>query len=101
VRAPPLVRLFPYTTLFRSRRTDRDPHQSTRLPGGVVDRVRGLPKTFAADEERTVASVHVADQHEIPVGEIAEYRGKMTVAAPEQDRKSTRLNSSHVKISYA
>src|SRR5690606_40971958 len=34
-------------------------------------------------------------------GEVGEGHGKATPKAAAEDRKSTRLNSSHVKISYA
>src|SRR5688572_31273800 len=78
IRRPPRSTLFPYTTLFRSRR-------------GVERDLRGLTRYFAkaiADDHPIVASVGTGD-----VGE-RESRGI-------GDRKSTRLNSSHSQISYA
>src|SRR5690606_40641464 len=65
-RRPPRSTLFPYTTLFRSRRRFR--HCAT----GTLD--QRLGKIFQIEP------------------------GQMPVKG---DRKSTRLNSSHVKISYA
>src|SRR5215475_15362607 len=67
IRRPPRSTLFPYTTLFRSRRAPL-PHERDRL-----DRRRGLPRKRLA---------------RVP-------------GFARRDRKSTRLNSSHVKISYA
>src|SRR3712207_7588925 len=81
IRRPPRSTLFPYTTLFRSpaggvRRARR--HQpaagGARPPRGVA---RGDPR-------RRQGGVP-------PLGQVAD---------PE-DRKSTRLNSSHANISYA
>src|SRR3989442_8446585 len=89
IRRPPRSTLFPYTTLFRSAR----PHDLDRNSGvlgddhGFRDEIRlGVrPPAEPATEERRV------DPH--LVGRRAEdLRG---------DRKSTRLNSSHVRISYA
>src|SRR5437868_7235430 len=73
---PPRSALFPYTTLFRSRRPGAtadhgmSPARARRPAGsregrGRADRVRGL------------------------------------LGLMREDRKSTRLNSSHVSISYA
>src|SRR5438874_4946749 len=71
IRRPPRSTLFPYTTLFRSQ-------PSPRKPGGIGSRAPS-------------ASVS------IPPGET-----QLTVMPCRMvDRKSTRLNSSHVEISYA
>src|SRR5436309_11909132 len=68
-RRPPRSTLFPYTTLFRSRRRGRG------LPQCEWSR-RACRAACAADLDRALLGVF-------------------------RDRKSTRLNSSHVKISYA
>src|SRR5690349_23908131 len=68
--------LFPYTTLFRSR-DDR-----TAVRGG-----RAGSRRIAAGLD---APGDPADAH---AGDLREHRAR--------DRKSTRLNSSHVEISYA
>src|SRR5690606_40368611 len=75
--------LFPYTTLFRSDRVTADEHAPRRR-----QRRARLAQPVDAPEE----SPRVARR-----GRDAEPRG----AARMRDRKSTRLNSSHVKISYA
>src|SRR5688572_32399801 len=76
-RRPPRCTLFPYTTLFRSRVDGGLPR-----PGGVV-RAGGPPR----------APVRGGDDRGRP--------GAGGRDARHQDRKSTRLNSSHSQISYA
>src|SRR3712207_7603248 len=73
IRRPPRSTLFPYTTLFRSRQ-----------PPGLVRRRHAN----ARDLDPRLAGA--------PAGERA-------AGGPRrrQDRKSTRLNSSHANISYA
>src|SRR5690606_40370026 len=87
IRTPPRSTLFPYTTLFRSDRR------------GVVlfanpawrDLAGGFGETRAVPLERLLAGQD----------EGAEIAFRLAQAARTGDRKSTRLNSSHVKISYA
>src|SRR5690606_39773979 len=87
-RQSPPSTLFPYTTLFRSIRTQPGPYESQRSrlrrAREVLDR---LPRRSLRSEVARAASDPVAG---VPVHH-----------PPAQDRKSTRLNSSHVKISYA
>src|SRR5690349_22533743 len=80
---PPRPTLFPYTTLFRSRR--RGVRRAVAAPG---DRGAGLPRHRRARRppDRRAA------RRERAGARRARRRG---------DRKSTRLNSSHVEISYA
>src|SRR5258705_627826 len=74
IRRPPRSTLFPYTTLFRSR-SHRGPALARRL------RIR--PRRWcSADNEWGLG-------------------GKQAGHLFQQDRKSTRLNSSHLGISYA
>src|SRR5690348_17980842 len=83
IQRPPRSTLFPYTTLFRSehRRTPQLPLE-LRIEGGD-----------AATHHRTIA---LALRQQIEAG----VRPK-TIVPFTQDRKSTRLNSSHPSISYA
>src|SRR3989449_4860803 len=84
IRRPPRSTLFPYTTLFRSRR---------RGGGALRGRAReaGGGREHARDGQGGEAAVRRGDRPEAPVG-----------AGPRLvDRKSTRLNSSHGYISYA
>src|SRR5690606_40813397 len=85
VRLAPRPALFPYTTLFRSGAVGDD-------AATVVERerlVRAL-RRLGPGQRRVVVLRHLLDRSE---AEVAAELGT--------DRKSTRLNSSHVKISYA
>src|SRR2546422_8536864 len=76
IRRPPRSTLFPYTTLFRSR----------DLRGGGGRRERGhRPSTLRRGD----------------TGNSGEWQGRGTRDPAHEDRKSTRLNSSHGYISYA
>src|SRR2546429_5516429 len=82
IRRPPRSTLFPYTTLFRSRRRFFAPKK------GFSDR----EMAFFLDID--------FESHVAIVAEIAE-DGRPVVAGGGRDRKSTRLNSSHGYISHA
>src|SRR5690606_39563306 len=76
LRRPPRSTLFPYTTLFRSI-IHHAPSGTANTEGCPLDRphnIRELSTTVVCHNPRCPAAL---------------------------DRKSTRLNSSHVKISYA
>src|SRR5690625_6571112 len=77
LRPPPRSTLFPYTTLFRS--VLREGNSDRRAPRAVKNYVKKHPHRMG---------VWSADS-------------KSKVVHMEEDRKSTRLNSSHVAISYA
>src|SRR5947199_9347529 len=72
IRRPPRSTLFPYTTLFRSM------------------------SRFGRDDSTT---------HEMPLTamffDVLHVDGEDVLERPLEDRKSTRLNSSHLGISYA
>src|SRR3712207_7419246 len=80
IRRPPRSTLFPYTTLFRSARVMA--YALVRLAPGSYDILR--------DGEVIAAVVR-----------SGETRDATWTAELLQDRKSTRLNSSHANISYA
>src|SRR5258708_11234039 len=89
IRRPPRSTLFPYTTLFRSEAVLRGVQVRSlvqRIADGGVDVDPALCK------RRCVARLE-ADVPEIRRSRIEHERA--------QDRKSTRLNSSHQIISYA
>src|SRR5438067_13933189 len=71
IRRPPRSTLFPYTTLFRSR-------------------------TLHAKQRRGAFGAGDA-----PLGLFERAQDVLSFSFFERDRKSTRLNSSHVSISYA
>src|SRR5438874_8298896 len=82
--------LFPYTTLFRSQ-LGRD-RPRVDAPGGDVGKVRSRRRRIGV-----VGHVRVGGRLDVLVAEV----GQLLDLGNEQDRKSTRLNSSHVEISYA
>src|SRR2546430_9592424 len=96
IRRPPRSTLFPYTTLFRSYAHERGRSIPLRLRGGFPMLRQGLTRIAAL-----VAVVMVAATlagcgiNNIPTYEQA------AKARWSEDRKSTRLNSSHSQISYA
>src|SRR3712207_7234546 len=82
IRRPPRSTLFPYTTLFRSQVSGVLPDDVEVVHADLVD--------DAADEAGAVAVLrHLRVEAQRAAQELVE------------DRKSTRLNSSHANISYA
>src|SRR5438094_6543699 len=86
IRRPPGSTLFPYTTLFRSR---RDAVLSEELIVVVGERVDG-------DDSQPVARIGLTEVRERACADVEDRDVGFA-----QDRKSTRLNSSHRTISYA
>src|SRR5690349_22888478 len=95
LRRPPRSTLFPYTTLFRSQ---------------IIEETAGSPRSILRGGRR----LHLSRQHEgrhhqgagLPqlrqeTRKHVETRLVRVMDGLHQDRKSTRLNSSHVEISYA
>src|SRR3712207_6975711 len=88
IRRPPRSTLFPYTTLFRSRRREPD-----RPAGGRLARVlRGAARGHGGRAGAAAELARPADRQRV--------RADLD-QRPRADRKSTRLNSSHANISYA
>src|SRR3712207_8858173 len=98
IRRPPRSTLFPYTTLFRSRGevvvAEGEQVEGDEARGGLLGE-QGHPADRGVDAllerlevEGVAGGVH---DHDLPV----DHR------ALGEDRKSTRLNSSHANISYA
>src|SRR2546430_13074524 len=79
IRRPPRSTLFPYTTLFRS-------------PTVPLDRDHLAQDVRSFDD--------LGERERVSLGHEA-VPGEPDDAMEEQDRKSTRLNSSHSQISYA
>src|SRR3712207_8476360 len=91
IRRPPRSTLFPYTTLFRSGRLVDD-----RLaPGNVEDPLGPLAIGAVDEQQRLALRRHEARQHGLDRESARALHGH------REDRKSTRLNSSHANISYA
>src|SRR3712207_7788257 len=86
IRRPPRSTLFPYTTLFRSAS------------------FAGRYARLGAQSQGTCGKCHGLGRHQdaIAPGRLAVPQTQAPVARQRlQDRKSTRLNSSHANISYA
>src|SRR5690349_23611317 len=81
IRRPPRSTLFPYTTLFRSLRGEPEAH-AHGPPRPLPDAPR-LARRALGGALAGARTARAAGQGDL------------------QDRKSTRLNSSHVEISYA
>src|SRR2546426_1899345 len=77
IRRPPRSTLFPYTTLFRS----------------VLPELRQLVE----EQHATVREAHFPGPRERAAADQPRIRDRVV----RGDRKSTRLNSSHLVISYA
>src|SRR5207302_5309897 len=91
---PPPSPLFPYTTLFRSRPI-RDAHHAVARMG-----LRARRAYLARLRVDVALRERERDRHLDPgAGEQRAERAEGLRL--RVDRKSTRLNSSHVKISYA
>src|SRR3712207_8838153 len=93
IRRPPRSTLFPYTTLFRSdpERFLNLTERARRAVARVPDAALGIaPHSLRAVTPETLRAVVTAQPD-----------GPIHIHAAEQDRKSTRLNSSHANISYA
>src|SRR5256885_9769778 len=90
IRRPPRSTLFPYTTLFRSPEAAQHPVGGQRVDRTDRDRAEltGVPGPFR-----------------LPVQGLQQQRVEAGALGPSglqpRDRKSTRLNSSHLVISYA
>src|SRR2546429_6035658 len=85
IRRPPRSTLFPYTTLFRS--TEFAIRRATARMQQLVH----------------VAAQNLVHPSELPALDdpVYPYGAALVIEQTHQDRKSTRLNSSHGYISYA
>src|SRR5699024_12692642 len=84
-RPPPRSTLFPYTTLFRSAAGRGRARDSAAEAAGAEQRFEiSVEARVGFDPDRAVQTHH-----------------RLPPRLGQEDRKSTRLNSSHVSISYA
>src|SRR3989442_13231501 len=100
IRRPPRSTLFPYTTLFRSREDGLLAVVPARCRGGAAAGEPAGQGGGAAPRDARTGGARVAVT---ALPRDAPHPGDLQREAPgrERDRKSTRLNSSHVRISYA
>src|SRR2546422_2979361 len=80
IRRPPRSTLFPYTTLFRSH-----PHRQVAVFALELDAPLGVAGAQVVERDAVLGLLRLVAVHHLDL----------------QDRKSTRLNSSHGYISYA
>src|SRR5690606_41607980 len=88
---PPCSTLFPYTTLFRSH------NLRISFLQRLLDFTDALANVLAALDHARFGEISAGFE----AGCVADLAFWHQSPANQQDRKSTRLNSSHVKISYA
>src|SRR5256885_6211324 len=86
IRRPPRSTLFPYTTLFRSVEGADVDGRLAEVADAELVAILVADREPQAGGQRDVAADDPVAAHEPP---------------PGVDRKSTRLNSSHLVISYA
>src|SRR5256885_3983043 len=91
IRRPPRSTLFPYTTLFRS-------HRAAATVSGANNTVSQSAGHVLTSEDGARALEHRASPQET---QETGHPARETALRARQDRKSTRLNSSHLVISYA
>src|SRR3546814_12861020 len=91
---------FPFTTLFRSFRRPRGPFDAKLVIDDAVGALRLDAVAFRV-EHREVGEIDVVRSDEQPLArallarEIEDRAGAILRPRAAQDRKSTRLNSSH------
>src|SRR3712207_8754856 len=88
IRRPPRSTLFPYTTIFRSK------------PGVVLVDARPMNE-YLGDDDVWLRKGHIPGAVSFHWARLMAPDNTHKFKAPDQDRKSTRLNSSHANISYA
>src|SRR2546426_2278845 len=86
IRRPPRSTLFPYTTLFRSEPS----------PAG-----RAVTTSFLIELTVLILAIFLGFEVISKVPTLLHTPLMSGTIAPTRDRKSTRLNSSHLVISYA
>src|SRR3712207_9006020 len=86
IRRPPRSTLFPYTTLFRS----------SIVHNRGIDQLRSL-----ASRRKTQEKIEASAPKSQPSEGFAQSWRNSQRDQVREDRKSTRLNSSHANISYA
>src|SRR3712207_8832647 len=86
IRRPPRSTLFPYTTLFRSK---------------LVRPISSAKKTYQRRADDNHRERHLEEEDRDERGCRDAPHDRVLQRLRSEDRKSTRLNSSHANISYA
>src|SRR5205814_10690772 len=90
---PPLSPLFPYTTLFRS--------QSAAAGSGLLSRSSSGRIFGSMTGAKALVETLIQEGTECVFGIPGAQENELWDTFKTRDRKSTRLNSSHLGISYA
>src|SRR5256885_2929226 len=102
IRRPPRSTLFPYTPLFRSHLRDQvdDDRENAEVDSHRAQHIGAGPELLV-DREDCIPP-QGEDNAGSPRQQQPDDRAAVrAMVADETDRKSTRLNSSHLVISYA
>src|SRR5690606_41755069 len=94
ISIPPTTTLFPYTTLFRSTSIFKAKEHYDRLKNSAE--LINIPFNYEV-QDLIDATYELLEKNNLNDA----YVRPLVFCDPNIDRKSTRLNSSHVKISYA
>src|SRR3712207_9338562 len=100
IRRPPRSTLFPSTTLFRSRPCRADDADGA---AAAIERLATVGLIEVPDEKHRRPGLlgHPSQRRERPPHVLVLVSVGAARQEGHQDRKSTRLNSSHANISYA
>src|SRR5690625_6653522 len=93
IRLQTIFTLFPYTTLFRSELKA----QKTEINATLTDIKQQLATIQSEIDQLTEQETNFESEKSAVQNTLHQFQVKLA----EQDRKSTRLHSSHVAISYA
>src|SRR5690606_41911402 len=100
IRRHPIYTLFPYTTLFRSSVLEIEVVKD--VENSYLTRLWNNPVFHGERTNKGISDI-VSQYFTLAIVLLAVVAGIvwMRIDSSKADRKSTRLNSSHVKISYA
>src|SRR3712207_8632999 len=115
IRRPPRSTLFPYTTLFRSRfvmmNLDKDlmdkykdSKEYTLADKWILSRINTVVKEVTENIDKFEVGIAAQKTYDFMWNEFCDWYielVKPVLYGEDEDRKSTRLNSSHANISYA
>src|SRR5205807_10621059 len=100
-RGPPRPPIFPYTTLFRSLERRPRPVDASVLGPAAPEILPGLDGLGPARRRAGDEARERARQHDLGGDrDLGEHLAGIVAGTAPRDRKSTRLNSSHLVISY-
>src|SRR5256885_12302441 len=99
IRRPPRSTLFPYTTLFRS--SSPDAWGEALAPQQLVEQARRMIAQYGFQSIKLKAGALPPEQEAAGILALADAFPGTPLRIDPKDRKSTRLNSSHLVISYA